>query len=410
VARAEVLTVWLRGESVGQLLRQRDGRLDLRYDSEAVTRLGESAMGVSVTLPVRTKPYRGQAAEVWAEGLLPEGETRTTLERLFRVRRGDTFGLLRMLGRDCAGAVAFTEVGEPYAQSHESAPLSQDEVEAAIGDLGTHPLGAGEEVRVSLGGLQSKLLLVRDGDGWARPLGGRPSTHILKPEPAAFPGLAAAEAFSQRAAAAAGIAAARVELARYGGRDVLVVERFDREPGPQGAIGRVHQEDGCQALGIAPDDKYQRAESEPPSYRALAAVLAEHADDPQAELARLAEMLAFTVALGNTDAHARNHSFLHLGGRITLAPLYDAAPTAEFVATRSVALWVAGQPLLSALTHRHLHEEAVSWGLTQERARIVVDAVLERLDAAFEAAATHTPQVDPALVERVRSRTARLCR
>jgi serine/threonine-protein kinase HipA len=267
VARAEVLTVWLRGEPVGQLLRQRDGRLDLRYDSEAVARLGEGSMGVSVTLPVRTKPYRGQAAEAWAEGLLPEGETRTTLERLFRVRRGDTFGLLRMLGRDCAGAVAFTEVGERYAQPHESVPLSADEVEAAIGDLATHPLGAGEEVRVSLGGLQSKLLLVRDGARWARPLGGRPSTHILKPEPAAFPGLAAAEAFSQRAAATAGIVAARVELARYGGRDVLVVERFDREPGPQGAIGRVHQEDGCQALGIAPDDKYQRAESEPPSSR-----------------------------------------------------------------------------------------------------------------------------------------------
>ncbi|MBS2965386.1 HipA N-terminal domain-containing protein [Actinocrinis puniceicyclus] len=190
MTRAEALTVWLRGEPVGQLLRQRDGRLDLWYDSEAVTRLGENAMGVSVTLPVRTKPYRGQAAELWAEGLLPEGETRTTLERLFRVRRGDTFGLLRMLGRDCAGAVAFTEAGEPYVQEHESVPLSAAEVEAAIGDLGTHPLGVGQEVRVSLGGLQSKLLLVRDGEGWARPLGGRPSTHILKPEPARAQALA----------------------------------------------------------------------------------------------------------------------------------------------------------------------------------------------------------------------------
>ena len=408
MVRGEVLTVWLRGEPIGNLVRQRDGRLDLRYAGDVVARLGEGAVGVSVALPVRSRPYRGQAAETWAEGLLPEGETRTTLERLFRVRRGDTFGLLRVLGRDCAGAVAFTEAGELCEHAHESVPLSDAEVEAAIGDLGAHPLGAGEEVRVSLGGLQSKLLLVREGDGWARPAGGRPSTHILKPEPPAFPGLAAAEAFSQRAAAAAGITAARVELARYGARDVLVVERFDREQGPGGVIGRVHQEDGCQALGIAPDEKYQRTESDPPSYRALAGVLAGHAGEPEAELAKLAEVLAFTVALGNTDAHARNHAFLHMGARVTLAPLYDAAPTAEFVATRSVALWVAGQPLLSALTLRHLYDEAVSWSLTPARAKHVIDAVLERLDGAIESAAAQTPQVDPGLVERVRTRTARL--
>jgi serine/threonine-protein kinase HipA len=213
---------------------------------------------------------------------------------------------------------------------------------------------------------------------------------------------------SQREDAAAGIRAARVEMARYGGRDVLVVQRFDRELAPGGAIGRVHQEDGCQALGIAPDEKYQRAEQDPPSYRALAGVLAQHAGDPQAELARLAEVMVFTVALGNTDAHARNHSFLHLGGRVALAPLYDAAPTVEFVATRSVALWVAGQPLLSALTRRHLYDEAASWGLAAERACSIVDGLLGRLDAAFATAAAQTPQLAPGLADRIRLRTARL--
>jgi len=408
VARAEALAVWLRGQVVGQLLRQRDGRLDLRYAPEAVALLGEGAVGVSVALPVRSRPYRGLAAEVWAEGLLPEGETRTTLERLFRVRRGDSFGLLRVLGRDCAGAVAFTETDEHYAEVHEAVRLTESQVDAAVGDLGAHPLGAGEEVRVSLGGLQSKLLLVRDEAGWSRPVGGRPSTHILKPEPPVFPGLAAAEAFSQRAAAAAGISAARVELARYAGRDVLVVERFDREPGPGGVIGRIHQEDGCQALGIGPDEKYQRTEPEPPSYKALAHILTTHAADPAAQLVRLAEVLVFTIALGNTDAHARNHAFLHQGGQITLTPLYDAAPTAEFVATRSVALWVAGQPMLSAITRRHLHDEVATWGLDPQQALRTVDGVLDRLDDAFETAASQTPQLDGGLADRVRARAARL--
>ncbi|MGO8891334.1 MAG: HipA domain-containing protein [Streptosporangiaceae bacterium] len=48
------------------------------------------------------------------------------------------------------------------------------------------------------------------------------------------------------------------------------------------------------------------------TYRHLAEVLASHAGDRTAELRRLAAMTTFTVAIGNTDAHLRNHADRHL--------------------------------------------------------------------------------------------------
>lgn len=105
------------------------------------------------------------------EGLLPEGETRTVLEREFSIRRGDAFGLLAAIGRDCAGAVSFYEPGVTPADTKSPIlRLSDAELDDAIASLPSRPLGAGDEVRVSLGGIQAKLLLVETADGgWARP-------------------------------------------------------------------------------------------------------------------------------------------------------------------------------------------------------------------------------------------------
>ena len=65
-----------------------------------------------------------------------------------------------------------------------------DEVAA----LELHPLAVRDGSELSLAGLQNKLLLVRDGDTWARPLRGCPSTLILKAEDRRYPGMAQAEA------------------------------------------------------------------------------------------------------------------------------------------------------------------------------------------------------------------------
>lgn len=402
------LQVWLRDQHVATLATDRRGRMSLVFEPEIVSSFGEGTPLLSVALPASSKPSPRQVVEAWVEGLLPEGEIRTALERLFNVKRGDSFGLLSELGRDCAGAVVIIPADQGRPEHGEPIPMTEDDVRSALESLPQHPLGADTEVRVSLGGLQSKLLLVRQKHGWARPAGGTPSTHILKPEPAEHPGLVAAEAFAQLVAALAGLNAARAEPVLIGDRPVLVVERFDREL-VNGQLVRTHQEDACQALGLDPRMKYQTA-SGPGSYRSIANVLSIHAEDPQHELNQLGKMMAFTVAIGNTDAHLRNHALLHSSGTVALAPIYDAAPTVDFVRTRQVALWVRDQPMLSAITAVHLIDEMASWGLRGAIATEVVHSTLDALREAIPSAAASIQNLPEGIEARSLRRVEQLLR
>ncbi len=392
-------------------LRRTRGDLELAYLPSTVSRLGIGGVCLSLSLRVAAKPIKGPPVERWVEGLLPEGEARTVLEDRFGVRRGDTFGLLAKIGRDCAGAVCFLDDPDSARQAALD-PISDEELAQQIADLPQHPLGAAEEVPVSLAGLQRKLLLVRTDGGWARPLHGQPSSHILKPDPFEHPGLIAAEALVMTAAKIAGLDVAEVALERIGGRDVLVVQRFDRRI-VDGRLRRVHQEDGCQALGIDParDHKYERASHvDNPSYGRFAQLLLDHAVEPLREQAKLAQAMVLHIAAGNTDAHARNHGFLLEDGTARFAPIYDASPTIEFSNTRHCALRVGGQDLLEQVTAHHLMLETRSWSPLRDDGRAIVVQTAERLTSAFEEASNVVPQVPRPIVERMCARAARLSR
>lgn len=404
--------VWLGEDLAADLTISRRRVPQLRYRAEYVDRRGEGSLGLTIPLSVRRKAYSGEIVDHWIESLLPEGETRTVLENYFHVRRGDGYGLLTALGRDCAGAVAVVPAGEgcPVADEADLRPLTADEVSGEIASLRQHPLGVDERVRVSLGGFQSKLLLVATDKGWARPVHGVPSTHILKPDPPEFPGLVASEAFVQRSAAIAGLRAAEVRLETVGNRIVLVVTRFDRRI-RDGKRVRIHQEDGCQVLGLNSTGtaKYQALDGIA-SYRRLAAVLTDYAADPEAELRELGAMMTFTVAVGNTDAHLRNHSFMHGDTRISLAPIYDAAPTAEFASARQLALWIDNQALLGVVTRANLIEEMAGWGMDSGTAEGIVTTTLEALAGSYAQAAEEIREVPPTVVGQCRARTTNLLR
>ena len=94
----------------------------------------------------------------------------------------------------------------------------------------------------------------------------------------------------------------------------------------------------------------------------------------------------------HTLATRRNHSFLHGTGTLKLAPVYDAAPTAQFVGTRDLALWVGGQ----AMDH--------------DKAAEVVDSTLARIAAAVSKAAQATPEVSRSVVEACEGQVERLLR
>lgn len=324
------------------------------------------------------------------------------LEQRFTVRRGDTFGLLAAIGAECAGAVAFVSDDQPRpAASVDAQPLDDDQLVAAVEALPSRPLGVDEDVRASLGGLQAKLLLTKTEEGgWTRPVGGQPSTHILKPDPRDLrrPGLVAAEALTLRAASLAGIAAVVVELVTVGRRLAVIVERYDRYRAPSGTIARVHQEDGCQAMGIDPTftAKYQHSADTPPSYAGLARLLRAHAPDVDAELVRLAQQMTLSWAVGNTDGHARNFSLLVLDGVARLAPAYDVAPTHLFLTGATSGLWIDGQATLRWITRGHLLREMSAWGVAPDTARDVLETTLAALsDALPDAADQFEELLDP---------------
>jgi len=141
-----------------------------------------------------------------------------------------------------------------------------------------------EGLRLSLAGAQMKLPVVLDSDGpadairMALPLDGTPSTHIIKPEPPRFPGLAANEAWCMALARNIGLRAAEARSVTIGNTPCLLVKRDDRQASASGEVLRVHQEDFCQALGFPPSRKYQQEGG--PSLRDCFALLREWSSAP----------------------------------------------------------------------------------------------------------------------------------
>jgi len=380
----DTLAVWLGADRVGDLVGDRQTLTFHRRPRTARLTVAQMEDDEPAWSPAFTR--------AWFDGLLPEEERRSAAEIEHGVDRGDTFGLLAAIGWECAGAVSVLPEGRLPASGWYQA-LADDEVWERLDALPRRVAEIDHQVRLSLGGAQDKLLLARLDGHWQLPLDGAISTHILKPEPVRFPGLAVAEGWALRAATAVTSAAKAELLAAADHRPTLVVERYDREV-REGAIARTHQEDLCQVLGLAPAAKYPRGQGpRDASLRRLADVLVARAADAPSELVRLLEQVVVTVALANTDAHAKNLSLVHVGpNTVALAPLYDIAPTLFFLPTqRQAALPVGLKWRIDQITRRHLLEEARAWGVPEPIARATITSALERLESGMRDADAQYP-------------------
>jgi serine/threonine-protein kinase HipA len=382
------LQVWLHGLHVADLERPRrsDTRLRLRYTAAALERWPRNTPLVSCSLPLGDRP--GNALP-FATGLLPEGPALAVLAARARISVADTFGLLERYGRDIAGALVIGP-DAPDDSRFGLEPYDEATLGDEVGALDQNPLGIHDDSELSLAGLQNKLLLVRQGHQWARPQHGRPSTHILKAEDRRYPDLARAEADCLALARAVDLTPVGSSLELIGGTPCLITERYDRVVAEDGSVARVHQEDLCQAVGVDGAGnrgraKYQRRGGGGPGLREAASLLEAYADDALAELTRLVSAIAFTVAIGNADAHAKNLSFLHdTPTTIRLAPLYDTVPTILWAnLTDEAAMSINGRFSMRQLTLADIAEEAASWPLDRAVAEQAASETIERVrDAA----------------------------
>jgi serine/threonine-protein kinase HipA len=282
--------------------------------------------------------------------------------------------MLERIGGECAGAVSLLPEGvpPPAAGERRMRELNEKDLQEIITELPRRPLMAGQEgVRLSLAGSQDKLPVVIHGSSIALPLGNTPSTHIIKPEPERFPGLVATEALCMTLAKAAGLNVPRVATRSVGNKPCIVVQRYDRTIGPDGAIARVHQEDFCQAMGFAPERKYQQEGG--PLLRDCIAMLREWSTAPVLDIRDFLDALIFNVLIGNADAHGKNYSLLYRGGERRLAPFYDLVCTLAWPElSKTPAMKIGQGDSIETITPVH-------WQKMTQEARLGWPGVRERI-------------------------------
>lgn len=382
------LAVWLSGRHIGALT-QAAGRLSFVYAPEWLARHAQvenaSTTPLSQSLPLRAEPFDDQQSRPYFAGLLPEGEKRALIATALQVSEKNDFGLLHGIGGECAGAVTLLERGRelPSANSPSLVRwLDERQLLQLIDEMPKRPMLAGEDgLRLSLAGVQDKLPVVFDGERIGLPMLGAPSSHIIKPAIAGVEGSVFNEGFCMRLAHSLKLDVAKASIRRVNDQHYLLVKRYDRlfaTDGNQSHQQRLHQEDFCQALGIAPELKYQN-EGGPDLAQCFD--LIRRATRPSApSTLKLLDYVVFNALIGNHDAHAKNFSLLYTPNGAALAPLYDALSTAVYPnLAEKMAMKIASKYKFVDLQARHWEQFAVSAGLSPALAKKRIFAVAKRL-------------------------------
>lgn len=346
------LKVWDTGLLIGELVHDADyNRYSFRYEQSWV----DASIGYPLcpALPlIQDKEISAErhSADVrnFFQNLLPEGRALDDAAATHNISKGNLAGLLHALGRESAGALIFTaESGTPYGNEEVGAPrpLSRQELSQRIRGRPDNPFTVWDgRLRLSIAGYQDKLAVLQFDGEWYLPETARhSSTHILKPEPVNtyLAGMTTNELMCMLLAKSVRIQVANAQL-EHVPEPVLVIERFDRKRvdafKPVGTadaiVRRLQCIDGCQALGLPVDFKYERPYGDSPDVREIR---------DGASLKRFFELLnnkermratgpakleflqwvIFQVLIGNTDAHAKNLTFFNDSKRLALAPTYD---------------------------------------------------------------------------------------
>lgn len=385
------LVVDLYGTRVGHLTGRRDA-FDFVADAEGIERFGLNSPALSIAVPLLATQQRSNLGRrrAFFEEILSEGAVREQLAVLSRLDTTNTVSLLARYGRDVAGAVQIWDPDDPLEpRTPTIRPVVDSEIAEMFDEVKSNPLGnKGRRRLSSLAGVQDKVLIARAADGWAEPLDGYPSSHILKPQSGKYPSLIFDEEYGARFARSLSLANFETRVETFAGRRALVVERYDRD----GDGGRLHQEDFNQVLGHRGDEKYETGDGDG-RLRAIAAVLREHA--PAESLRDLLRMVTLSAAIGNLDLHAKNISILHdPDGGVRLAPMYDVVPQLHLGLDEELSLHVNGVSDYTQLTGADLVAEAESWRMKD--ARVIVEETLGAVEQIAEA--EHPlPGADPGL-------------
>ena len=275
-------------------------------------------------------------------------------------RKLSSLELLALGPPDGVGAI---EVCHDMARKLAWQPHTLDELRTHIQELeDTAP--ASRAIRrmqdadtTSAGGERPKLTLQHQGKLWLAKLQDRGDA----------PHLPAREFAVMHMAAELGLQVPQVLFELHAGREVFLVERFDRAGNPQQPqrhpFASAHTVLGLDSRSLPGDARR--------SYLVLADHMRRWISDEaacQQDLHELWRRMAYNALVGNRDDHPRNHGLLHDGTGWRLSKAFDITPLPTFVGLLAMNVSADGsqacsaQSLLGSAPHFGLSlRDAVTW-------------------------------------------------
>lgn len=379
--------VWLPGETapvVAGKLAAVGGKLRFNYGKSYLERVDDSPPAIALYDP--ELPLQPGILPL-AEGLALPGcirdaapdawGRRVIINRMFGVRGAnvdtaqlDELTYLLESGSDRIGALDFQASPAHYQpRLAASVPLEELLASAQRVEQGA-PLTPELDLALfhgsAIGGARPKALIESDAHKYVAKFSSSGDLYnIVK-----------AEFIAMRLAALCGLDVAPVRLVTAAGRDVLLIERFDRARTPNGWARRA-MVSALTLLGL--DDMMARYAS----YEDLAEIIRHRFADPRGTLKELFSRLVFNVLCGNTDDHARNHAAFWDGATLRLTPAYDICPQARAGNEASQAMLIAGNNNLSQLKTCLL--AAPAFLLSPAAARAIVSAQQAAIESHWDA-------------------------
>ena len=409
------LRVYLNNRRVGTLAREASGTISFSYHEDWLA--WEHALPVSLSLPLRETPYRGEAVIAVFENLLPDSDK---LRRLVAEKVGargiDAYSMLAKIGHDCVGALQFMAGDDDAIDSTgklEGETVDSTEIEKILTGLSQAPLGLARDdaFRISVAGAQEKTALLWHDGKWIKPHGTTPTTHIIKTQIGALPNgidltdSVENEYYCLKLTEAFGLPVNKVAIETFGETRALVIERFDRRWTKDKRLLRLPQEDCCQALSVPPTLKYQ---SDGGPGMADVLNLLKGSDTPlEDQEAFLKAQLVFWL-IGGTDGHAKNFSvFLSPGGSYRMTPLYDILTAQPALNNRRIERKQMKMAMsvgknrhyrFDKIHGRHFIQTAIEAGLSKTRAIAIIEEIAAQAPKALETTANALPKGFPAAV------------
>ena len=363
----------------GRTYLERDDAISI-YNPELPLKSGTLPLLNGLSVP---NCIRDAAPDAWGRRVIINRKTGSMGEAADTVSINELTYLLES-GSDRIGALDFQKSPTDYEPRQKTAATLQELMESAKRVEQGVPLTPELDLALfhgsALGGARPKALIDDKVTKYIAKFSATNDTYsVVK-----------GEYLAMRLADVVGIDVAPVKLVKTTGKDVLLIERFDRDLTKNG-WQRKSMVSALTLMGL--DEMMARYAS----YEQLAEIIRLRFNNPKQTLKEMYSRLIFNILCGNTDDHARNHAAFWDGKDLSLTPAYDICPQGRAGGEASQAMSLIGGNNLSKLSlcidvaHHFLLNNQQARAIIEKQTQLIKDnwdsvcdeASLSKIDRAY---------------------------